>query len=157
MQRSSSSRHGYIGFRNSVRLSIDQLCDATCFSACPNTLRRRQEAEQSRRHKISPLRPSWLGSSRVLLDYKMLQNHTGRVSKDLVYLWNLHACMLSCFSCVQLCDLWTVARQAPLSIGFLQTRILESDAMPSSRGSSQPRDWICISYVSCIGGGVLYS
>ena len=25
-------------------------------------------------------------------------------------------------------------------------------AMPSSRGSSWPRDWTCVSYVSCIGG-----
>ena len=35
--------------------------------------------------------------------------------------WNrgLHECMLSHFSCVQLCvTLWTVAHQAPLSVGF---------------------------------------
>ena len=31
----------------------------------------------------------------------------------------MSACMLSCFSCVQLCaTLWTVAHQAPLSMGF---------------------------------------
>ena len=35
---------------------------------------------------------------------------------------------------------WTIARQAPLSMGTLQTRTLEWVAMPSSRGSSQPRD-----------------
>ena len=35
---------------------------------------------------------------------------------------------------------WTVAHQAPLSMGILQARILEWVAMPSSRGSSQPRD-----------------
>ena len=35
---------------------------------------------------------------------------------------------------------WTVARQAPLSVGILQARILEWVAKPSSRGSSQPRD-----------------
>ena len=34
---------------------------------------------------------------------------------------------------------WTVARQAPLSMGILQARILEWGAMPSSRGSSQRR------------------
>ena len=34
---------------------------------------------------------------------------------------------------------WTVARQAPLSMGILQARILEWVAMPFSRGSSQPR------------------
>ena len=31
---------------------------------------------------------------------------------------NRYACMLSCFSCVRLCALWTVACQAPLSMGF---------------------------------------
>ena len=45
---------------------------------------------------------------------------------------------------------WTVARQAPLSTGILQARILEWVAMPSSRGFSQPRDG---TQVSCIAGG----
>ena len=35
---------------------------------------------------------------------------------------------------------WTVYHQAPLSMGILQARILEWVAMPSSRGSSQPRE-----------------
>ena len=35
---------------------------------------------------------------------------------------------------------WTVACQSPLSMGVLQARILECVAMPSSRGSFQPRD-----------------
>ena len=35
--------------------------------------------------------------------------------------------------------------------GILQSRILEWVAMPSSRGSSQPRTRTCISYISCIG------
>ena len=43
-------------------------------------------------------------------------------------------------SCPTLCNPWTVARQAPLSLGILQARILEWVAMPSSRESSQPRD-----------------
>ena len=45
---------------------------------------------------------------------------------------------------------WTVARQALLSMGILQARILEWVAMPSSRGSSQPWDW---TQVSLIAGG----
>ena len=44
---------------------------------------------------------------------------------------------------------WTEAHQASLSMGFLQTRILAWVAMPSSSGSSQPRDPTC---VSCIAG-----
>ena len=38
----------------------------------------------------------------------------------------------------------------------LQTGILEWVAMPSSRGSSPPRDQTCVSDVSCIGRQVLY-
>ena len=44
--------------------------------------------------------------------------------------------------------LWNVARQAPLSFGISQARILEWVAISFSRESSQPRDRICI---SCIG------
>ena len=39
---------------------------------------------------------------------------------------------------------------------ILQARILEWVAMPCSRGSSQPRDQIHVSYVSCIDRLVLY-
>ena len=52
--------------------------------------------------------------------------------------------------CRTLCDPWTVARQAPLSMGILQATILEWVAMPSSRGSSQPRDQ---TQASLIAGG----
>ena len=59
-------------------------------------------------------------------------------------------CYAKSLSCVWLfATPWTVAHQAPLSMGILQARILEWVAMPSSRGSSQPRDWI---QVSCIAG-----
>ena len=57
----------------------------------------------------------------------------------------LHACMLSRFSHVRLCATpRTVAHQASLSMGILQERLLEWVAIPSSRGSSQPRDQICV-------------
>ena len=39
---------------------------------------------------------------------------------------------------------------------ILQARILEWITMPSSRGSSQPRDQTCVSYISCIGRQLLY-
>ena len=60
-------------------------------------------------------------------------------------------CVFSHFSRVWLfATPWTVARQAPLPMGILQARILEQVAMPSSRGSSRPRDQ---TQVSCIAGG----
>ena len=55
-----------------------------------------------------------------------------------------------------LLTLWTATHQAPLSMGILQARILEWVVMPSSKGSRWPRNWTCISYVSCIGRQVLY-
>ena len=47
---------------------------------------------------------------------------------------------------------WTAARQAPLSVGFFQARILEWVDISFSRGSSQPRDR---TRVSCMVGGFL--
>ena len=43
-----------------------------------------------------------------------------------------------------------------LSMGILQARIPEWVAMPSARRSSQPRDQIHASYVSCVDRQVLY-
>ena len=42
----------------------------------------------------------------------------------------------------------TVAHQAPLSMGIFQASILEWVAMPSSRGSSQPRDRTQVSSIA---------
>ena len=66
-------------------------------------------------------------------------------------------CILSRFSHVQIfATPWAVAYQAPLSMELLQARILEWVAMPSSRGSSLPRDQTHVSNISCIGRRVLY-
>ena len=45
---------------------------------------------------------------------------------------------------------WTVAHQVRLSMGILQARILEWVAMPSSMGSSQPKDQTQVSHI--VGG-----
>ena len=50
----------------------------------------------------------------------------------------------------------TAARQAPLSMGILQARVLEWAAMPSSRGCCRPRDQAHVSYISCTGRQALY-
>ena len=52
--------------------------------------------------------------------------------------------------------LWTVAHQAPLSMGFSRQRIPEQVAISSSRGSSWPRDQTHISCFSGIGRKILY-
>ena len=74
--------------------------------------------------------------------------------------WNshIHAWLhdMSLQSCPTLCDLMECSLPGTPVHGILQARILKWMAMPSSRGSSQPRDRTCISYVSCIGRWVLY-
>ena len=51
--------------------------------------------------------------------------------------------------CPTLATPWTVACQVPLSMGIIQSRILEWVVISFSRGSSQPRNW---TQVSCIAG-----
>ena len=51
---------------------------------------------------------------------------------------------------------WTVARQAPLSMGFFRQEYWSGFLYPPSRGSSQPRDQTRISCVSCIDKRVIY-
>ena len=55
-----------------------------------------------------------------------------------------------------LCDPMDGRRPGFSVHGILQARILEWVAMPSSRGSSQPRDQTGVSYTTCIGRQVLY-
>ena len=66
---------------------------------------------------------------------------------------SLHACLVT-QSCLTLCHPVDWARQALLSMGILQVRILEWVAMPSSRGSSQLRDQ---TWVSHIAGGFFFT
>ena len=56
-------------------------------------------------------------------------------------------------SCPTLCDAMDCSPVGSSVHGILQERILEWVAMPSSRGSPQPRDQTHISYVSCVGRG----
>ena len=72
-------------------------------------------------------------------------------SKGLSRVSSQSACMRASKSlqsdCVWLfATLWTIACQAPLSIGFSQARKLEWVALPFSRASSWPRDQALISF-----------
>ena len=55
--------------------------------------------------------------------------------------------------CSTLCDPMDCSPPGSSVHGILQARILEWVAMPSSRGSSRPRDRTCISCGSCTAGG----
>ena len=92
----------------------------------------------------SPLYPTLLADSRCSINIPWLNKSLPCV----------HVCMLSRFSHVWLIvTLWTIAHQAPLSMGILQATILEKVVMPSSRGSSQLRNWTHVSCGSCITDG----
>ena len=58
--------------------------------------------------------------------------------------------------CPNLCDPMDYSLPGSSVHGILQARIPEWVAMPSSRGSSQPRDGTQVFYVSYIGRQVLY-
>ena len=72
---------------------------------------------------------------------------------------NIHVhyeCMLSCFSCLALCDPVDCSLLDSSVHGILQATILEWVAMPSFKGSSLLRDPAQVSYVSCIVRWILY-
>ena len=58
--------------------------------------------------------------------------------------------------CSTLCDPMDSSLPDSSAHDILQTRILVWVAISSSRGSSWPRHWTCISCVSCFGSQILY-
>ena len=86
---------------------------------------------------------AWVGGFKVLVLLYMYKTF-----------FHVCACVLSCFSCVRLfATPWTVARQAPLPMGFSRQEYKSGLPCPSSRGSSRPRDW---TWVSCLSRWILY-
>ena len=79
--------------------------------------------------------------------------HSVYYSSNFAYAY-MHAKLLQ--SCPTLCNSMDCSPPGSSVHGILQAGILEWVAMPSSKGSSQPRDWTRISYISCIGRQVLY-
>ena len=80
--------------------------------------------------------------------------------KDATYPWQLGHLQVICTeslpSCLTLCNPLDYSPPGSSVHGILQARILEWVSRPWSKGSSQPRDWTHISYVSCLGNLVLY-
>ena len=82
-------------------------------------------------------------------------HHTFQHSDVVLDEW-LCICTKSPQSCLTLCNPMDCSPSGSSVHGILQGRMLACIAIPSSRGSSQPRDWTCVSYVSCIGRQILY-
>ena len=72
--------------------------------------------------------------------------------QSLFVLTGLCVCAKLLQSCPTLCDPVDCSPSGFSVHGILQTRILEWVAMPSFKGSSQPRDWTWVPCVSCIAG-----
>ena len=70
----------------------------------------------------------------------------------------MHACVHAKWlqSCLTLCKPMDCSLPGSSVHEILQARILEWVVIPSSRGSSRPRDQSHVSYVSCIGRWVLH-
>ena len=66
-----------------------------------------------------------------------------------------HACVHT-QPCPTLCDPMDYGLPGSSVHGILQARILEWGAISFSRGSSWPRDWTPVSWVSCNGRQILY-
>ena len=76
-----------------------------------------------------------------------------------IVLWALPLSLCTCWvtSAVSaLCNPWDWSPPGSPVHGILQARVLEWVAMPSSRGSFQPRDWTHSSCCSCIMGIFFY-
>ena len=83
---------------------------------------------------------------------------SGSCSPRAVLAWGLNSvCMCLCvLSRVWVCNPIDCSQPGSSDSGLLQARILEWVAVPSSRGSSPPRDQTCIFYVSCIAAGFFH-
>ena len=69
------------------------------------------------------------------------------------FLHGTWVCAKSIHSCLTLCDVMYYSLPGSFVHGILQAGILEWVAVPSSRGSSPPRDPTHISCICCIAGG----
>ena len=80
--------------------------------------------------------------------------HNQRIN---VSLWNIIVCVLSRFTCVQLfATLWTVAQQAPLSMGLSRQEYWSE--LPCRPPGDLPHPGIepVSLFVACIGRQILY-
>ena len=101
----------------------------------------------------------FMGSQRVRHDWATELNWTEQngtfsmhKSENMLYLC---ACSVA-QSYLILCDPLDYSISGCSVHGILQARILEWIAISSWMGSSLPRDWTCVSCISCIGRQILY-
>ena len=92
-----------------------------------------------------------MGYSLFTMLWHFQMNSKGTQPYKHMYTFSPILFMPSCFNCVRLFVTHGLQPARLLIHGILQAEILEWVAMPSSRGSSRPRDGTCISQVSYTG------
>ena len=97
-----------------------------------------------------------VSSLSLLFLVSSIRKPSGFLKCEVIIAKSFHVWAKSPQTCPTLCDPMDYSLPGSSVQGILQARILEWVAISSSRGSSQPRDQTYISYVSCIGRGVLY-
>jgi len=114
----------------------------------------------------SPFKWAWVYIHRNLYIPKQTnkQKHECRILFELFSGWlhsqekenkcNSSLCLVT-QSCLTLCDPKDCSLPGSSVYGLFLVRLLEWVVILSSRRSSQPRDWTCISRVCCIAGGFL--
>ena len=102
------------------------------------------------------------GNSHSLLlrgSIRMIYSENKYLFYTFFYFYNplriVHRCAIS-QHCPTLCNPVDCSPPGSSVHGILQTRTLEWVAIPFSRGSSQPRDQTCFSFISCFGRWILY-
>ena len=88
--------------------------------------------------------------------YKSDKWLVSKISKNIYVCVCLCLCVLLGQSCLILGNPMDCGPSGSSVHGILQARILEWIALSYSRGSSQPRDWTCVSCGFCIGRWILY-
>ena len=107
----------------------------------------------SRRSLVRLIQEQGLGASSLCYLYGYFLRE--RVQRSLLAtIQHVRAELLQ--SCLTLCSPIDCSQPGYSVHGILQARILEWVAIPSSRGSSQPRDQTHMSYISCINRQILY-
>ena len=100
----------------------------------------------------------------VYLPYRHIFNKSSVLSTlPLLGIWwyKARVCVCVCLcvcslSCLTLCGPMDCRLPGSSVHEIFQARILEWVAIPYSRRSSRPRDWTCVSCISCIGRRILY-
>ena len=85
--------------------------------------------------------------SRPVSELRGLEEESG-IKVSILLLAIVQVCVVVAQSCLTLCDPWTVAHQAPLSMGFFRQEYWSGLPFPSPGESSQPRDWTEVSYTA---------